>query len=511
MAASAAQRLVDTSMERSFVAALLADPSLLSLLPDDLGVDSLGDFHARSVFAALANLRSASAPITREDVRAEVAREAGHLDIAWFDTLASLRVVDVPVLGWASSIVRLAKHRSEAIAAHESSDVDDFAVRDAEPPKPPWRRAPELVEAILERANDPWIDLTLGGVSLVRLRAGATAVLIGGSGSGKSSLTACMLLEHALNVGPAIALSIELPCDEFGARIVGIKCDAGWEQALRGQVERRFMEQALDLPRLYVLDRRRATLRNLELAIDDARKRYPGEPIIVAIDYAQLLDSKEREARMRVADAFAQIDDVAREKRVVALALSQMSRASASRARNGDALGAESADLGAESAAIERFATVTLSIGLAVERENGTSTVELSIGKWRMGKGDRVIPMDVDGRTGRWRVGGDAQTAAEVRDKRDVEKTAKAEKAVELQILGFAVKADKPFSRNDLDNALNCKRLNLQKAVVALLASGQLVEIARRATRSRAWLLWTEEKARAAGAPLVRDALQEDL
>jgi hypothetical protein len=393
-------------------------------------------------------------------------------------------------------------------AEYDRIAAQEEAPAAAQPAAKPYTRAPQLVAAIMERAHDPWVDLTPGGGEVfASVRVGATVVVIGGSGSGKSSLTSCMLVEHAAHVGPAIALSIELPKDELGARIVGIKCDASWEDALRGRVKREFMEQALDLPRLWVLDRRRATIKNLEIAVQDARAEFPGQPILVAIDYTQLLDSNEREARQRVADAFAQIDDCAREHKFVALALSQMSRVSAKTARKGEAIGADSADLGAESAAIERFATMTLSIGMAIEREDGSSAVELSVGKARMGKGDRVIPMTYFGRSGLWRVAGEAKTATEVRETRETEKVKKRETSIEMQILGTLSTSTAALSRNQLFELVPGRRSEVLKAIHKLMAGGSVVEISKRAPRSKSWLLWTADRAQAAGAPLVRDAL----
>lgn len=394
-----------------------------------------------------------------------------------------------------------------AIAAREEAPA-------AETVRPPWRRAPELVAAILDRAKDPWIALTLGGDQLALLRVGATVVVMGGSGSGKSSLTACFLVEHAKNVGPAIALSIELPDDEFGARIVGQRCEASWEQALRGEVPEPAMQHALALPRLFVIDRRRATLANLEKCIDAARAEYPGEPILVAIDYAQLLDSKEREARQRVADVFAQIDDVAREKRVVAVALSQMSRANAQKARKGEAIGADSADLGAEAAAIERFATLTLSIGLAADREDGSSAVELSLGKWRMGKGDRVLPMTYFGKTGLWRVAGEAKKADEVREQRAAEKDKKVDQTLEAAFVGIASKATEPMSKKALkDQVTGAGAPRKVAAIARLLARGELVEVMKKTKGAKKddWMVMHPDRARDAGMSIVRSQPQEDL
>jgi hypothetical protein len=397
-----------------------------------------------------------------------------------------------------------------------SAEIEAFASRDRDPSEPAvspdrplWLRGPELVQAILDRAADPWITLVLGGDDLARLRVGATVVVMGGSGSGKSSLTSCLLVEHAKNVGPAIALSIELPADELGARIVGIRCEASWEDALRGNVARPEMERALGIPRLFVLDRRRANLANLEKAIDAARAEFPNQPILIAIDYAQLLNSNEREVRQRVSDVFAQIDDVAREKRVVAIALSQMSRVNAQKARRGEALGAESADLGAEAAAIERFATLTMSIGLAADREDGSSAVELSLGKFRMGKGDRVIPMTYYGRSGLWRVAGEAKTAEVVREQRAAEKDKKVDQTLEAALLGVAIKATEPMSRNELKKQVAGNRTRMGTAIERLLQRGDLVEVLKKPKGAKSrdgWMVMHPDRARDAGISTVKSA-----
>jgi hypothetical protein len=381
-----------------------------------------------------------------------------------------------------------------------------------EPVAKPYKRAPQLVEAILARARDPWVSLNIGGDTLARVRVGSTVVIIGGSGSGKSSLTLELCGEHAEMVGPAIVLSIELPEEEAGARIVGQKCDASWEDALTGKVPVEAMERALSCDRLFILDRRRATLKNLEIAVDDARAEFPGQPILVAIDYAQLMESKEREARQKVADIFAQIDDCAREKKFVALALSQMSRENARKARSGEAIGADSSDLGAEAAAIERFATLTLAIGKANEREDGSAAVELSVGKARMGKGDRVFPMTYVGYSGRWRVAGDAQRADVVREKRVTERAHKEEKTIEAALVAFADQSASPLSKAELRKLVHAKTSRVVAAIQRLLHKTEdrdalLVEVDRRAKGARKtdWMVWTPGRAKAAGVPTVAD------
>jgi hypothetical protein len=391
------------------------------------------------------------------------------------------------------------------------AELEAFAARDREPavsevPQIPWRRLPEIAGEIWARKDEPWIGLNLGSDEIGHVRAGGIIVVMGGSGSGKSSLVSNFLLQHAKNVGPAIALSIELPADELAARIAGIRCDASWEEALTGGVRLEHLEDALALPRMYVLDRDHATLQNLERCVDAARVAFPNEPILIAIDYAQLMESHEREIRLRVADAFKQIDRLARSKRVAAIAVSQMGRAGAQSAVSGEKIGVETASLGAESAAIERFATMTIAIGQRGEaRDDGSEPVDVSIGKGRMSGGDRVIPMAYWGRTGLWRVTGEARKASAVRAERDVEKESKALRALEHQLIGAAQKAQAPLSREQLMELVSGRKEKKRNAIAALIASGDLVEVARRAPRSRAWTIWTPDRAVDAGIQLVRD------
>lgn len=399
--------------------------------------------------------------------------------------------------------------------ANDYRDADDvFADRDTEPAKQkhPWRQAPDLVSEIWDRKDEKWPALFVGTEELCRIRPGGIAVVIGGSGSGKSSLVSNMLIQHARDVGPAIALSIELPADELAARIVGIRCDESWENTLRGHVRHEWMVDALNIPRLFVLDRKHATLENLARCAEHVSKLYPSEPILAAIDYAQLIHSKEREVRLRVADAFERIDDIARDKRIVTIAVSQMSRVSASQAAAGEKIGAESASLGAESAAIERFATVTLAIGQKGEpRGDGSCSVELSIGKGRMTGGDRVVPMSYFGRSGLWRVAGEARTAAEVRAERDQAKNENTKRDIENQLVGAATRSSQPLSREQLQGSIaKGNKAARRAAITSLLSSGELVEVARYAPKSRLWMVWTPDRARDAGIPLVRDTQSEE-
>ncbi len=175
-------------------------------------------------------------------------------------------------------------------------------------------------------------------------------VAMGPTGAGKTSLIAGFLVEHARWHGPVVVLSRELPADEFAARIIGMQCDASWPDVLMGKVMRHEMERVLALPRMLILDRRSASLSGLTNALTVAKAENPGEPILVAIDYVQILESAEKDARAKVADVIAQIDELTRAYGAVTIAISQMSRAASRAARNGEAVGVDSTDGGAESA-----------------------------------------------------------------------------------------------------------------------------------------------------------------
>jgi hypothetical protein len=374
--------------------------------------------------------------------------------------------------------------------------------------KTPWRALGSFVDEIEQHKNDPWIALRLVDDEIARLRVGAMAVLVGGPGSGKSTLAANLLYQHAADVGPSIMQSIELPGIEFTARTIGIKCDESWIGVLTGRVPVSEMRRVTALERFVVLERDLATLGNLRITIDAMAKAFPKQPILIAVDYVQILENErerrgDREERLRVSDIVKALDAIARQYGVVVIALSQMSTSNAKAARAGDALGADAGELAAETSAFNRYATVALSIGKKSEAfEDGSRVVELSIGKWRMGEGDRVLPMREWGRSGLWRVEGPAKTAQEVRDGRDLDKVVKAQQACKLTMLAFAGRSAAPVTREQLTEA--CGGIKLRKAakvaaITELLSEGELIEVERKQPKSKYWLLWTPERATQAG------------
>lgn len=362
-----------------------------------------------------------------------------------------------------------------------------------------WHHAPALVDEIMARANEEWISLTLGPDEICSIRPGGIAVIMGPTGGGKTSLVLGLLIDHATHRGPVIVLSRELPRDELLARAIGIQCDASWADVLRGKVKREFMDQAAP-DRMWICDRKNATLASLVSAIVARRDEEPEASILVAIDYAQIIESAEQDVRAKVSDVVLQIDELARAYRVGVLLISQMSRAGSRAARSGEAIGAQTTDGGAESAAIERAATITLTIGSSgPEREDGTAATDLSIGKGRMSGGDRVIPMAYCGRTGRWRVTGEARSAAQVIEERKAEKDSKRDATLGLAITALLERAPAPLSRRSIREEIGGKDLSIRASITALLASPESGVVEVEPSYRGHYEVWSRAKAVSAG------------
>jgi hypothetical protein len=302
------------------------------------------------------------------------------------------------------------------------------------------------------------------------VRPGGIVLLIGGTGRRKTSMGACLAVEHARDAGPAIAMSLELPADEWTARAIGSRREAAWAEVLRGGVPRDDMESALP-DRLARIDRGDASVEALGQAIDDLRAEYPDQPVLCIVDYVQLatVDGDE-DMRIRIGRVMKAIDALARSKRVVVLALSLGSRASSRELAAGDRVGAATTDAGAESADLERWSTVTIAIGtIGQEGEDGSSPAELSIGKSRMGRGDVVIAARSDGRTGRWWIAGEARPAADVKAERQSERDAARLATLTHAIRDVLRSSSKPLSKREIETRSGARGQDVRAAVGALL------------------------------------------
>ncbi len=400
-----------------------------------------------------------------------------------------------------------------AVVAAEAEAADEaIAARDAMPdegPPPPPRiryRAPELVAHLAAIADLAWVPIRVGDLpddEIARLPVGAVVPITAASGAGKTTLTLAVLVHHALDIGPAVLVSLELSHAEVAARIVGIRRGISWSEAMRGG-DSDDARRALDaLPRLVVLAEDDATISKAEAAIAALRAEHPDQPIVVAFDYLQIMegDPRARDERAKVAAGAESIRRFAKRAQVLALMISQSSRAGANALRKGESIGADTATTGAESSQIERGAYLTIAIGEAVARDDGSADVSLSIGKARFGGGDRVIPCRFDGASGRWRVTGAGVTAAEHRANRDADRDSGRVEAARLAVLGKLGTAPGPMSKNEVAVGITVggiKREHVYRAIGLLLGSGELVAVAGR-KRGGAWPVWTPDRAAAAG------------
>lgn len=372
---------------------------------------------------------------------------------------------------------------------------------------PRLRRGADLVTEIRARAHEPEVPIMLGDAALVALPLGELAAVLGQTGSGKSTLAIGAARTHARDRGPAIYLSREMPARLVAARAIGMHSDASWRSVLRGEIDDAIALAALP-DRLTILDGDAATLDEVERAADLLADEYPGEPLLVVYDYAQIIapTSGARDIRARVTDTIIEIAAWVQHAHAVAIVISQMPRHAARAVRSGELIGRDTTDTGAESAAIERAAHVTITIGEHEPADDdGVCSVGLSLGKLRMGRGDEVVPARYDGRSGRWQVVGDARPAAEVkaerRTARDDQRVTAAADSVHELLAG----STEPLYGPDVYGKLGGDRGVVYAAIRALVQRGRVVRVATR-QRGGSFPLWTPDRATAAGLAIAPEA-----
>lgn len=365
-----------------------------------------------------------------------------------------------------------------------------------------WRRARDVIDDIVKRAKEPWCELRLGRVTIATVRAGGLVLITGPTGRGKTSILKTLLLEFARDFGVAVDVSFELPDDETVARTIGVACHASWSGVLRAnEVDPEHMREALP-ERMFILGRDVASLDELDRTLGELAKLYPGLPILVGVDYVQLIELfGEDEVRQRIGKVMRKLDAIARARRVVMIVLSQGSRASSRALATGERIGAETTDAGAESADLERWSSLTLAIGtMGPEADDGTCAIELSIGKARMsGDGDRVVPARFNGRTGLWRISGDARPASEVRAERKSQREEQSTERLSLAISALLDKASAPMSRREIRDAIGGRDTAVRAAITTLLTDAEsgVVEVGPPVRGS--WAVWKRQLAEHSG------------
>jgi hypothetical protein len=101
--------------------------------------------------------------------------------------------------------------------------------------------------------------------------------------------------------------------------------------------------------------------------------------------------------------------------------------------------------MGAETSQLVRDAYVTLALGGFEDQPDGTVKMDLSVGKTRMGKGDKAFPVILDGRSGRFTLAGPARAGAEVRAERASKDDEVKVRAAKLAIPPLLASAPEPM------------------------------------------------------------------
>lgn len=372
------------------------------------------------------------------------------------------------------------------------AEIDAFADRDAEPPTPTrvGRTWDDCVEEIYARKDEPWIDIRIGDVVIATCRNGSFVPLIAPSGAGKSTLALQMIVDHALNRGPAVYSTYELDGDEAVARAIGQQCTFSWAGVLRGEVPRALVPT---VTRLRILERDDATLANLEKVVEELRKEFPDQPVLVVVDYLQATPAPPGKERGFVANVSSDLRRIAKKLRVVLIGVSQASTANSKAMRSGELLGIDASATGAETSQIERDAYVILALGDRKPVDPDTVSWKLSVAKYRLGTADVVHEVHYRGRIGIWEVVGEVKTATEVRETRDAEANKKKHDELKRSILAFVSASKKPVSQKDIIAISTGKEKGIVAAIRELIQEGSLVHDHTTRKGGRA-LIWTPEK-----------------
>ena len=378
------------------------------------------------------------------------------------------------------------------------ADIDAFADRDREPAAPTTPTAPkrvgrtweDCVEEIYARKDEPWIDVRIGTTVIATCRNGSFVPLIAPSGAGKSTLALQMIVDHAVNRGPAVYATYELDGDEAVARAIGQQCSFSWASVLRGEVPRA-MVPVVD--RLRILERDDATLEKLEASVVELRKAHPNEPVYVVVDYLQATPAPPGKERGYVANVSSDLRRIAKKLRVVLIGISQASTANSKAMRSGELLGIDASATGAETAQIERDAYVILALGDRQPVDHETVSWKLSVAKYRLGTADVVYELHYRGRIGLWEVFGEMRTATEVRDTRDTEAKQKKLEELKRSIRTFVSASQKPVSQKEIVHVSTGKERTVVAAIRELIQEGVLAHV-HGSRRGGHALIWTTEK-----------------
>ncbi len=407
-----------------------------------------------------------------------------------------------------SSVEQLQAHDPTLAAAAKQLQANDLAPDSDD--KRTGVLASEMVDAVFNLRNIKTVALRVGGAqaTIAEVPSGEFALLVAGSGYGKSSMAVQVAANVALNHdGWTVFLSAELTAANILARLVGIRTDNTWESVRSGNVTREVIQQGLgDLNRMLVIDQGKATLQALARDVAVMKEKHPGYVGLVVIDYVSIVpvddpEMRQPDERIRIARTIESIRRLLQKENVAGLVLSQTSRAGANSLNKGELTGVETMATGAETPQLERAAAMTIALSDRAANDNG-STMTINIGKDRYGPGDRVMRVVFEA-SGRFRLDDKPLDATKVKQEKQANKKATDHRTLVAAIPALVAKSGKPLTREETIELVGRNASASRAAIAECLAIGELVQVASYIKRSSKPMIWTRERATVAGVQII--------
>jgi hypothetical protein len=267
---------------------------------------------------------------------------------------------------------------------------------------PPAGRIVDLVPAIYADAKLPWVttpwkslDEALDG----GLPVGSVTYVVAGTGRGKTSFAAQVGTHHAKTM-PVVYYMGELSPQKLAARVVAQRTRQPWGDVLRGRVPQEQARRVLEPLDLRVVARSEDPAAAIEAALD-ACEGGPGPgPVMLVVDYVQLLADEvgEKDLRLSTIAAVRWLTRLTADRGLITVVLSQTSRLTAAHLRADNDIKAEDGvGAAAETSRIENDADNLLT--LRIRDDDGNA--EILVGKARF-RGPSKVGMKFHGSSGLW-------------------------------------------------------------------------------------------------------------
>jgi len=171
-------------LERAIVTALVLRPEMLGRAAA-LEADSFADLHMRAIWCALLNVQARGEVVNATSVIDELAKTTPAISPAEVGAMLLDGHGEPDEDRFDTATRAVAAMYRARVAALEVEALTTELIAPFESPAFP---AATYLMDIDRRRNEPWISLALGDETLAELRPGNIALLIGGTGRGKTTL-----------------------------------------------------------------------------------------------------------------------------------------------------------------------------------------------------------------------------------------------------------------------------------------------------------------------------------